>query len=497
MAQHNLDEIKKVAAALKRFEKLQLNLAFDPFHADSRPNAKQQEILGDLGKVQYRWVVAGNQSGKSQLAAREIAWIATDTHPTWTRPEYWGEEPLLILIAGQNRQNMEIEIWAKKIKPFLDPSDWREVRQGGALQHAENKRNNTKIVFLSHADGSDKTRSQLQGYVAHYVWLDEMPGSLPVLEELQRRVDARQGYFIATFTPKFRNDEIRRIVDAARTPVAKKYRMSKLDNPIYYNRIDSELQKLDGFSESYKKTILYGDWSTGDSAVYQFDYESMTVANLPEGYSAGWRHVASLDPAAKSKFGYTLWAEDPATAIWYLINDKYIEGIADPNELFAEVQRRNSGYNIMRQVCDPHEGWFIGLANNKGVTYVVPYDKNNRKTDLIKGLQHALSSGKIKIPRWNVTFIDEIQSCQWSETTDRIVNASSYHDLDCSQYFVDCIPKHDPALIVQPWYVELRKGNEDRKKVSAQKAAMHIQNGSRTPRQVSTWSGRGRFRVNS
>lgn len=491
----NIDQFKKVAAALKRYEKLQLSAAFDPFHAESRPNSKQSEILADIGKVQYRWVIAGNQSGKSQLAAREIAWIATDTHPAWQRPDHWGHEPLLILVAGQNRQNMELEIWQKKIKPFLDPAEWREVRQGGALQHAENKRTNAKIVFLSHADGSDKTRSHLQGYVAHYVWLDEMPGSMAVLEELQRRVDARQGYFIATFTPKFRNDEIRRIIDASKAPVGKKYRMSKLDNPIYKSRIAEELQKLEGFSESYRRTILYGDWSTGDSSVYQFDYETMTVAELPPGYNQGWRHVASLDPAAKTKFGYTLWAEDPATAIWYLITDNYIEGIADPNALFAEVKVRNTGYNIVRQVCDPHEGWFIGLANAQGVTYQVPYDKNNRKTDLIKGLQHALSSGKIKIPRWCATFIDEIQSCQWSETTDRIVNASSYHDLDCAQYFVDCMPKHDPTLIVQPWHVELRQANEKRKKAAATQASMKIKNGSREPRQMSRWGSRGRFNV--
>lgn len=488
-----LDEAKKIASAMKRLEKMSLSKAFDPFRPDSRPNFKQQEILNDIGKIQYRWVVAGNQSGKSQLAAREIAWIVTDTHPTWKKPEAWGDEPMLILVAGQNRQNMEIEIWEKKIRPFLDQADWRIVRQGGALQHVENRRNNAKIVFLSHADASDKTRTHLQGYVAHYVWLDEMPGSMAILEELQRRVDAREGYFIATFTPKFRNDEIRRIVDAARPPVGKKYRMSKLDNPIYASRLDAELQKLDGFSESYKKTILFGDWSTGDSAVYAFEYEKMVVQSLPDTYSRGWRHVASLDPAARSKFGYTLWAEEPSTGIWFLVNDRYIEGIADPNGLFAEVQARNNGYYIYRQVCDPHEGWYIGLANTHGVNYHVPYNKNDRKTDLIKGLQQALTSGKIKIGQWCTNFIDEIQSCQWSETSDRIVNASSYHELDCAQYFVDCIPRPDPGQIVQPWYVELRKGNEERKKANSAQERMRVGNypGARSLRQ---WGDR-RFNV--
>lgn len=482
----DFDESRKLAAAIKRMEKMQLQQAFDASFPESRPNPKQEEIFADIGKIQYRWVVAGNQSGKSQLAARELAWIASDNHPNWKRPKHWGTEPLLLIVAGQSRQLIE-EIWAKKIGPFLDAAEWKVIRQGGALQAVESQKNKNKILFLVHSDSSDSARRQLQGYVAHYVWLDEMPGSLSILEELQRRVDARQGYFIATFTPKFRNDEIRRIVDASRAPVAKKYRMSKLDNPIYAARIDEELQKLEGFSEGYKKTVLYGDWSTGDSAVYQFDYDHMTVQAMPDYYSHGWRHVASLDPAAKSKFGYSLWAEDPGTAVWYLVNDKYIEGIADPNQLYAEVQKRNSGYNVMRQVCDPHEGWFIGLANTLGTTYSVPYDKNNRKTDLIKNLQHALSSGKIKIGRWCTNFLDEIQSCQWSETTDRIINASSYHELDTAQYFVDCMPKHDPVQIVKPWEVELRQANNSRKKAASASRTASVKHRARA---INNWGRR-------
>lgn len=490
-------DLKKIASAIKKLEKSALSEAFDPYVPSSRPNSKQLEILKDMDKVQYRWVVAGNQSGKSQLAAREIAWIVTDSHPFWKKPDRWGEEPMLIIVAGQDRRNMEIELWDKKIKPFLDASEWRVVRQGGSLQHVEHKKTSTKIVFISHSDGSDKTRQHLQGYVAHYVWLDEMPASMSVLEELQRRVDARQGYFIATFTPKFRNDEIRRIVDASKAPVGRKYRMSKLDNPIYAKRLDEELQKLDGYSESYKKTILFGDWSTGDSAVYHFDYPVMTVPSLPANYSTGWRHIASLDPGAKTKFGYTLWAEDPSTAIWYLVSDRYIENIADPNQLFAEVAQRNTGYNVMKQVCDPAAGWYIGLGNAKGITYAVPYAKNDgRKTELIKNLQQALSSGKIKIGQWCTVFIEEIQTCQWAEQTERIINASSYHTLDASQYFIDCMPKHDPMLIAQPWYAELRNGNETRKKVNAQMKTMRVQNrAGRNSKTILSW-GRGRINAN-
>ncbi len=488
-------ELKNIASALKRLEQSKLSQAFDPAHPDSRPTKKQELIMSDINKVQYRYVVAGNQSGKSQLAARDLTWFLNGEHPYFKRPEEWGTEPLTVIIAVQDL-NLGYEIWRSKVKPFLK-DEWKEERQGNSLKKCISKRTGDAIYFLSHSDGSEKNRKHMQGYVAHYLWLDEMPTSHKILEELQRRVDARKGRFLATFTPKFRNDTVRRMIDASEAPVAKKYQMSKLDNPIYSERLEEELQKLNGLSESEKKTILYGDWSTGEDAVYHFNYDSMVVSELPEGYNPGWRHAESVDPALRSKCGYTLWAEHPATGVWYLVNDQYISGSTtlDAEELFRQVQERSNGYNIVRRLSDTM-AWYISAASKYGVTYMTPYRKNDRKQDLIKGLQTALSSGKIKIASWCVTFIDEVQSCQWSETTDRIVNSSSFHTLDAAQYFCDNIPKYDPANQVLPWHAELRKANNDRKSQNKIYSGGTIKRGSGA-RPMSGWSARaGRRTIN-
>jgi len=427
-------------------------------------------------------------SGKSMLAGREISWILTGTHPTWQRPEAWGREPLLILIAAQDLTMAETELWSKKIKPFLAAQDWKEDRQGSSLKRAINKKTGDTLVFLSHSDGSEKNRKHMQGYTAHYVWLDEMPSNANIFEELQRRVDRSGGPWIATFTPKFRNDKIRRVVDAADGRVAKKYQMSKLDNPIYKDRLDEEFAKLAGYSEVEKRTILYGDWSTGESSVYFFDYNSMVVDSLPSYYSRGWRHVESVDPAMKSKCGYTLWAEDPSTSLWYLVEDKYIEGMLHVGDLFDKIQERSRGYNIVRRISDSM-AWFTMEASKNNISYLIPYDKNSRKEELIKGLQTSLSSGKIKIGAWCSSFIDEVQTCQWAETSDRIVNASSYHTLDCAQYFCDMVPKSDPTQRVIPWHMELREKNTERKKREQAKTSLKIRKTSRK----GVW-GRGRKR---
>jgi phage terminase large subunit-like protein len=463
--------MKKIASALKRLEQTKLRDAFDAYYPESRPTEKQLSILKDISAVQYRYVVAGNQSGKSQLAARDLAWVLNDEHPYFTRPVEWGTEPLTVIIAVQDL-SLGSELWSKKVRPLLK-DDWKEDRQGNSLKKCHNRRTGDVIYFLSHSDGSEKNRKHMQGYVAHYLWLDEMPTTHKILEELQRRVDARQGRFLATFTPKFRNDTVRRIIDAAAPPVAQKYQMSKLDNPIYAARLDEELQKLAGYSESEKRTILYGDWSMGDDAVYRFDYETMTVEELPPGYHRGWRHVESVDPALRSKCGYALWTEDPSTGIWYLVNDNYIVGTEtlDPEQLYQQVMERSKGYNIVRRISDTM-AWYTSTASKYGTTYMTPYDKNSRKDELIKGLQTALSGGKIKIPRWCVTFIDEVQSCQWAENSDRIINSSSFHTLDCAQYFCDNVPKFQIENSGQPWDQELRQQNAARKKAANQEQNM-------------------------
>jgi hypothetical protein len=358
---------------------------------------------------------------------------------------------------------MEVEIWGKKLLPFLDASEWKEIRQGGNLQYCEHRTKGTKIVFLSHNDGSDKARSHMQGYVAHWVWCDELPVSVKILEELQRRVDARNGYFIASFTSKVRNEAVRKMVETTgNSDIGKIYRMSKLDNPIYADRISEEIAKLDGLPENYRNAILYGDWYSGDNAVYQFDPE--TTIQAPPNYHPSWRHVESSDPASAGKFGYTMWAEEPSSGIWYCIRADYVEGIFVPEKIYEEVMKRGEGLNIVRRISDPHEKWYLATASSHKTVYHTPYDKNSRKAELIMNFQGALAVD-IRIAPWCADFISEIQSCQWSESGNgKIIGASSYHLMDCAQYFVDCKPKREVSAIPKTWEQELREGNEKRRK---------------------------------
>lgn len=361
---------------------------------------------------------------------------------------------------------METELWGNKLKPFLVAQDgedaWREVRSGNALQHVEHRRKGYKIVFLSHADSSESNRKHMQGYVAHFVWMDELSNNISIIEELQRRVLAKDGWFSLSFTPKGKAESIRKWADSVSEPYGKVYRMGQLDNPIYADRKEELVERIKHMPEGMRNTVLYGDWEIGDQTVYEFDWYMVAK---PENYSKGWRHVEANDPAMSGKMGFILFAEDPSTGVWYAIKEEYIEGYYSPDDLVNYVASLTSSYNIVRRVSD-YAPWYVGMASKSGMTYVHPHKKNERKDELIKGLQLALSQGKIKIAPWCEHFISELQTAQWStgESKEKIVNRKNLHLQDAAQYFVDCMPKAEVEFDSKPWWQLLREGNASRKK---------------------------------
>lgn len=481
---------RQLAAALSRLDKLEKRDSFDPAIPDSKPTKAQLEFFKDIGRFKQRVIRAGNRSGKSACPSREIAWILNEDHPYWKKPLTWQHGPLLILIAGQDRKMMEIELWGKKIVPFLQMSDWRQVRVGGSIQYAENLKTGDKVVFLTHADSSEKNRKHMQGYTAHYVWVDEMPASAALYDEIRLRASAEDAMFVATFTPKFRSEEIKRAVDSLKEPFGKTYRFRRLDNPLYKGREAEVMAELDGYGEGYKRSVLDGDWFIGDSAVYQWVPEKM-IDNPGDDYHLGWRHVVSVDPALKSKFGFTLWAERPKDGKWFLVKSRYIVDIYAPDDMVEEVKKELAGYNIVRRISDPEASWFIGQASKAQLSFIYPPDKANRKADLMKNAQACLSNGTVAIAPWCTEFINEVTSCQWSDTADRIINASSYHIMDCWHYFTDMKPKFDISQVPSTWETQLRLANHERKKI--EKAAKISKWG--TVKTIKQWKPRGVYKL--
>lgn len=407
-----------------------------------------------------------HNSGKSQTCARIVTWVLTETHPHWKRPASWGVEPLLAIIAGRTGKQIE-ESLLPKIKSYLEPGTYKEVRIGNIIQRLE-LTNGNRIVFQS-LENPNMARERIQSYVAHIAWIDELPPTVEVMDELLRRVQARNGYFLASFTPLVRNLKVQKFVDNLKEPLAKTYRFQMLDNPLYANseRRAEIIASMAHLPEHVRNSRLYGDWMSDDNAVYQFNQDD--VIGMPENYSPMWRHVESVDPASSSALGYTLWAEDPATGIWYCVKAEYIKGVFVPTEIVQAVQKLSFGYNIVRRISDT-EPWFIHQAAQMGIKYSAVYEKANRKIAMIKALQQALGT-TVKIAPHCEALVEELSGMRWSESKEgKIVSSNDYHLHDTAAYFVDNMPKRETLTPPQTsWQAHLWQKHQQRKEAIEKK----------------------------
>jgi phage terminase large subunit-like protein len=401
-----------------------------------------------------------HNSGKTSVCVRNLTWFLSDTHPHWKMPTEWRNEPLLAIICGRTGKQIEESLLPRIIR-LLEPGSYKEIRIGNMIQRLE-LNNGNRVVFQS-LENPSIARERLQSYTAHLAWVDELPPTLDIIFELFRCVQARDGMFMASFTPLVVNVEIQRYIDAVREPLGRVYRFQMLDNPIYKDetRQNELLESFRHLPDDVRRCRLYGDWMSVDDAAYHFNYDKMVRA--PEGYSQSWRHVESSDPATESALGMTIWAEDPHTGFWYCMREELLTRIYVPTEIVKEVRRLTSSYNIVRRISDPAATWYMRQAAHDGLKYIGVYSKNNRNVELIKQFQEKLGT-QVFISPWCTKLIGEIQEARWSDRlTGKIVGDNRFHLTASARYFCDNIPSFEKRESFSNWDDWLYRKNEERK----------------------------------
>jgi hypothetical protein len=461
-----------------------LNKAFNPNVLESRATEKQDEVLRDVWS-RHKYVIAGNQSGKSSLKARDIAWKFTETHPYWQRPnskrcmnklcgstefDIVGEGDLctalfsgkkcptkwmdwrsdnLNMIIGSKTAQLTQELWDEKLEPYLYGVKMKIERQGHSIKKVINIDPDSagygnKILFFSH-DNAKQAAARVQSLTLHDVWLDELPDDWKLVEELHRRTDAKRAQFCATFTPKTPNPEVRRIIDEGDEEIVAKYKFGMLDNPAYANRKEEQLKSLNGMTEAQRNCVLYGDWLDGDEKVFLFSKENNVIEKV-EGYDPNWPHVVAVDPAM-STTGWVLACWSPIEGKWFVIRAEYLKANKDedsPKTIIEKLERMLLKYNIVRRIYDPHETWWMTTAKQElGLTYIPVPSKTTRKKELLVNLIKAVGERKIMFVGEMRSCYDELHRADWHPDKDHVIRgATHYHILDSLQYLWDLLPKN-------------------------------------------------------
>jgi len=438
------DHQKALASAIKALQRKERLQAFDPEKPDSRPTAMQMEIMKDIYH-RHIYVVAGNQSGKTQLGGWTTARKFEENHPYWKRDPDWGREKLTIIVAARLYSHV-VEIWETKIQPFLEPGSYHLEKGGPYIKRLIHKKNGNKIYFFSH-DKAKEAREKVQMFVAHHVWCDEMPKDIGFITELQQRVTARSGQLMCTFTPVIKNDEIKEMVDNVPDTLGIKYMMSKLDNPIYIGREQEILDEVKGLPEDVQNCRLYGHWLAGEMAVFSMS-EHAIIKSLPAHYnSQTWEHVAAIDPASGGQAGLIVCARSSDSPEWFVVLAEYLTGRA-PSELVKLVEQKIRPFNIVKRVYDPHETWFHKEALLTGLYYMPVWGKSQRKKELITQVQQLLLDNNLYIPSVFTDMIKELRTAEWKDAgCDGIKNSTRFHLLDALQYFLD-IAIRMPKVVV-------------------------------------------------
>ena len=464
-------EQRKKIELLKLRKRLaeKLRYAFDPKNIESRPTPAQMEII--KSNIPINFVVGSNRSGKTAVGSRIITWWWNNNHPYLERPKEWGDGSIKILMMGQDTRNIQFEIFAEKIKPFIgiEGVDYKVKRDGGNISAVTNLHNGNVIVFMSHSD-AEQARRRGQGFTAQVVWLDEMPSISSIVTELILRVLTTNGYMYATFTPLIRNDEIRKIVDGADGIKSKKWLISILDNPAIKEEQRAELishfRSISG-SEAEFRARMYGDWLAADSLVFKYDAEKNLMN--PPGYDPIiWPHVVVVDPAASSIAGLSVWARHPSANVWWCVKAKYLKGQAF-SELVQTVEKEVEHFNVIKRVCDCNPSGFYHEAYLQDIKYVPISDKQYNKENMIDACNKALMEQTVYLTDGAQPLIEELTVCSRNETDpSKIIKASKYHTADTFRYFVHAIPKYEgPKQVVARdeqirynWKQRLRKESE-------------------------------------
>lgn len=449
-----LERKKLQLAKARREQRARLRLAFDAENPTAEPTPAQWEVIKD-SDTRVHWIVASNRSGKSAVGGRIVAWWFQGDHPFCARPPEW-KGSLQILVVGRITEQMDSELWVKKIKPFLAPGTYREVRTGGALQRVVNTENGNRIIFLSHHDAQN-AREKVQAFTSHVVWLDEMPDHAGLVTELLTRVLTTNGRLYATFTPLIRNADIHKIVT---TPAeySRQHRFLMLDNPIFKGK-EAEVEaqmRANCASLAEFRCRVYGEWWEGDTRATRYDPVRHKIP-LPADYDPqAWRHLAVLDPAASGLAGLSVWGEHPTTGRWYAVKTTLHRGTA-AFDLYDAVEAELAGLNITHRYCDCNPAGFYKESARRGGKWLAYTDKMDRKVETLDLLNTRLLEGRMVLTPACELLEEDLLKAEWSATPGKLVNASSLHLLDTARYAADVLPAHDPRrFVVRTQSQELR-----------------------------------------
>lgn len=311
-----------------------------------------------------RAIIAGNQVGKSQTCAAEVAIHATGRYPSWWEGHRFNR-PIIAIVAGETAEKVkkiqqnailgEVVI-AGATKTFdgtgwipadsIGEADWRQTGTASTagevlIRHVSGGW--SKILFLAYTVEAEG----FQGYTVDLVWMDEEP-KMDIFTEALTRILVRRGILILSRTPLYgASDVIMHFLDAKAGSGIWWLNVTWDDAP----HLDDETKArmLLSFPEHERKTRMRGDPMMGSGLVYLVPEEDFIIAPLK--IQPWWRVIAACDFGIGHPAAGCWIAHDPDTNTRYVFDSYKKEG---ETAIFHAHALSRNGKHI--PIAYPHDG---------------------------------------------------------------------------------------------------------------------------------------------
>lgn len=377
-------ELLQIAAALKALDDKRRFNRIDFF----KPYPKQIAFF-DLGSVvRERMLRAGNQIGKSEAGAVEMAYHLTGMYPDdWMGHRF--DHPIMAWACGES-QTMARDVQQAKLfgEPGLDeafgtgfvpkqyiegkPSMARGITDAFDTVHVRHHTNGvfdgiSTLRFKSYEQGVKK----FQGKPVDLIWMDEEPEMAIYLECKARTLQTR-GHVYTTWTPlNGRTELFIYMTDPTAKSERQEILMTFRDIP---GITEAEInERLKAFPAYQREARLNGTPMQGSGRIFITPEENIMEAAIKH-LPPHWFKLWSIDFGINEnhKFAAVLQAWDKDTDIIHVL---HAFKIADQTPLQHAVQIKRIG--ILVPVAWPHDGG--NREKGSGETIASLYKKQGLK----------------------------------------------------------------------------------------------------------------------
>lgn len=388
---------------------------------------KQKEFF-DLGaKKRERLLMAGNQLGKTEAGAFEVACHLTGRYPKWWKGRRW-DRPVRAWAAGETSTAVR-DTQQKKLcgEPGVDDAFGTGLIPKDAFADRPSLARGVTDAFdtiqVKHTSGGisvlrfksyEQGRAKFQGETLDFLWCDEEP-DLPIYSEGLTRITATAGMVFVTFTPlKGMSDVVSRFLNEPSAD--RSVTTMTIDDALHIS--ESERARIiAGYPPHEREARVKGIPMLGSGRVFQVAEATISEAAI-EHVPPHWTKLWGVDFGIDHPFAAALILWDRDNDVIHL---HHTIRIKDGGPLQHAVPMRAIGASI--PVAWPHDGNVRG-DRNTGETMAQLYKKQGLlmlhshatwpdggfSTEAgIMEMQQRMETGKLKVASHLSDFFEEFR----------------------------------------------------------------------------------------